>query len=192
MTLSELQSFDSAAQAKRNLRSEIEKVSARLGNTPTICRKCYIHPEVLNSYMDGNLVLEIKSQVESELRSDVEDMKPEEAAVLALLRGRLAKQAEEPEHANLKKLSGKRRARALEFDHSRRACSIHRGDVRIPPRVYDAAVDLVEPDADRADQRMLRPSRRFKRAHRGWRKFLDEPASVRAAGCTARPTIAFR
>jgi DNA topoisomerase-1 len=112
MTLSELQSFDSAAQAKRNLRSAIEKVSARLGNTPTICRKCYIHPEVLNSYMDGNLVLEIKSQVESELRSAVEDMKPEEAAVLALLRGRLAKQAEEPEHANLEKLSGRRRARA--------------------------------------------------------------------------------
>jgi DNA topoisomerase-1 len=112
MTLSELQSFDSAAQAKRNLRSAIEKVSARLGNTPTICRKCYIHPEVLNSYMDGNLVLEIKSQVESELRSAVEDMKPEEAAVLALLRGRLAKQAEEPEHANSKMLSGKRRARA--------------------------------------------------------------------------------
>ena len=52
--------------------------------------------------MDGNLVLEIKSRVESELRSAVGDMKPEEAAVLALLRGRLAKQAEEPEHANLK------------------------------------------------------------------------------------------
>ena len=41
MALSELESFDSAAQAKRNLRSAIEKVSARLGNTPTICRKCY-------------------------------------------------------------------------------------------------------------------------------------------------------
>ena len=62
--------------------------------------------------MDGNLVLEIKSQVESELRRAVEDMKPEEAAVLALLRGRLAKPAEEPQHPNLKKLSGKLRARA--------------------------------------------------------------------------------
>ena len=86
MALSELESFDSAAQAKRNLRSAIEKVSARLGNTPTICRKCYVHPEVLNSYMDGNLVLEIKSQAESELRSAVGSLKPEEAAVLAILR----------------------------------------------------------------------------------------------------------
>jgi DNA topoisomerase IB len=40
MALSEMASFDSAA-AKRNLRSAIEKVAARLGNTPTICRKCY-------------------------------------------------------------------------------------------------------------------------------------------------------
>jgi len=113
MALSELESFDSAAQAKRNLRSAIEKVSARLGNTPTICRKCYIHPEVLNSYMDGNLVLEIKSHAESELRSAVENLKPEEAAVLALLRGRLAKAAEQPENAAPRPPCGKRRVRCL-------------------------------------------------------------------------------
>ncbi|MFZ0115498.1 MAG: DNA topoisomerase IB [Xanthobacteraceae bacterium] len=94
MALNELESFDSAAQAKRNLRGAIEKVSARLGNTPTICRKCYVHPEVLNSYIDGNLVLELKSKAESELRSGMESLKPEEAAVLALLRSRLAKEAE--------------------------------------------------------------------------------------------------
>nr|WP_234683789.1 DNA topoisomerase IB [Bradyrhizobium sp. Oc8] len=107
MALTELESFDSAAQAKRNLRSAIEKVSARLGNTPTICRKCYIHPEVLNSYMDGNLVLELKSQAESELRSAVGNLKPEEAAVLALLRGRLAEEAELPDHARAQGFSGK-------------------------------------------------------------------------------------
>ena len=54
----------------------------------------YVHPEVLNSYMDGNLVLELKSKAESELRGDVQNLKSEEAAVLALLRGRLAKEAE--------------------------------------------------------------------------------------------------
>lgn len=94
MALNEVESFDSAAQAKRNLRAAIEKVAARLGNTPTICRKCYVHPEVLNCYMDGNLVLELKSKAESELRGDVQNLKPEEAAVLALLRGRLAKEGE--------------------------------------------------------------------------------------------------
>jgi DNA topoisomerase I len=94
MALNELESFDSAAQAKRNLRAAIEKVAGKLGNTPTICRKCYVHPEVLNSYIDGELVLELKEKAESELRDDVQSVKPEEAAVLALLRGRLAKEAE--------------------------------------------------------------------------------------------------
>jgi DNA topoisomerase-1 len=96
MALNELKGFDSAAQAKRNLRAAIEKVAGKLGNTPTICRKCYVHPEVLNSYMDGNLVLELKSKAESELRDDVQVLKPEEAAVLALLRARLAREAKRP------------------------------------------------------------------------------------------------
>jgi DNA topoisomerase-1 len=96
MALNELESFDTAAQAKRNLRAAIEKVASKLGNTPTICRKCYVHPEVLNSYMDGNLMLELKSQAESELRGDVQRLRPEEAAVLALLRSRLAKEAQRP------------------------------------------------------------------------------------------------
>ena len=30
-------------------------VARRLGNTPTICRKCYIHPEVLTAFADGRL-----------------------------------------------------------------------------------------------------------------------------------------
>lgn len=92
MALNEMQSFDSAAQAKRNLRAAIENVAARLGNTPTICRKCYVHPDVLTSYLDGKLVLEIKAAVESELRDALAGLQPEEAAVLAMLRGRLAKE----------------------------------------------------------------------------------------------------
>jgi DNA topoisomerase-1 len=91
MALNEVKSFDSAAEAKRNLRAAIENVASRLGNTPTICRKCYVHPEVLTSYLNGNLVLEIKSAVETELRDALEGLKPEEAAVLAMLRGRLAR-----------------------------------------------------------------------------------------------------
>ena len=64
-------------------------MAARLGNTPTICRKCYVHPDVLNSYLDGSLVMDIKAEIESELRDDVSRLQPEEAAVLAFLRARL-------------------------------------------------------------------------------------------------------
>jgi DNA topoisomerase I len=117
MALNELESFDSAAQAKRNLRAAIEKVAGRLGNTPTICRKCYVHPEVLNSYMDGNLVLELKSQAENELRNTVQQLKPEEAAVLALLRGRLDKETKSrmPEIGTSGSMSGDGKRGAAEW-----------------------------------------------------------------------------
>jgi DNA topoisomerase-1 len=85
VALQGFESFDSAAQAKMNLRAAIERVAVRLGNTPTVCRKCYIHPEILNGYLDRNLVLEIKSEVESELFT------PEEVAVLTILKARIEK-----------------------------------------------------------------------------------------------------
>lgn len=40
-------------EAKKNLTRAIEAVAERLGNTPTICRKCYIHPAIINSYLEG-------------------------------------------------------------------------------------------------------------------------------------------
>ena len=114
IALSELESFDNAAQAKRNLRAAIEKVAARLGNTSTICRKCYVHPEVLDSYINGNLVLELKAKAEDELRRSVEDLKPEEAAVLALLRTRLADRAEQLSGSAVSGSSRKQRAKAAQ------------------------------------------------------------------------------
>jgi DNA topoisomerase I len=89
LALEDHRGFDSAAHAKKNLRVAIEQVAARLGNTPTVCRKCYIHPEVFHSYLNGSPVLCVRSQVETELGSDFEGLRPEEVAVLALLRSRL-------------------------------------------------------------------------------------------------------
>lgn len=91
LALQEFEAFDSEAVAKKNLRTAIESVSARLGNTPTICRKCYIHPEVLDGYLEGDLLLQVKDAVEDELRQDLTRLRPEEAAVLGLLQARLAK-----------------------------------------------------------------------------------------------------
>ena len=89
MALQEFEKFDSQAGAKRNIRDAIQKVAARLGNTPTICRKCYVHPEIITTYFEGSLLLEVKDKVETELREDLASLKPEEAAVLTLLRNRL-------------------------------------------------------------------------------------------------------
>ena len=55
--------FDTEARRRRRTCSAaIERVAARLGNTPTICRKCYVHPEVLTAYVEGQLLLEIKER----------------------------------------------------------------------------------------------------------------------------------
>ncbi|HSW16976.1 MAG TPA: DNA topoisomerase IB [Ramlibacter sp.] len=91
MALQEFESFDTQAAAKRNLSAAIERVASRLGNTPTICRKCYVHPEILSAYASGELLLELKAEVETELRDDLARLKPEEAAVLSLLEARLSR-----------------------------------------------------------------------------------------------------
>ena len=85
LALREFEAFDSQAAAKRNIRAAIERVSSRLGNTPTVCRKCYVHPDLLDGYMEGQLVMEMAERAEEELREEIEDLRPEEAAVLALL-----------------------------------------------------------------------------------------------------------
>jgi DNA topoisomerase-1 len=64
-------------------------VARRLGNTPTICRKCYVHPQVLTSYLDGALALEVERRATAELRGDHARLRPEEVVVLAFLRRRL-------------------------------------------------------------------------------------------------------
>ena len=94
LALQAFETFDSEAKAKKNVRAAIERVASRLGNTPTICRKCYIHPEVLSCYLDGSLMLDIKEEAEAELRDNLAGMRPEEAAVLGLLEARIGRELE--------------------------------------------------------------------------------------------------
>lgn len=88
LALAEYEAADSAAAAKRNVREAIEQVAARLGNTPTICRKCYVHPTVIDSYLDADLKLEIREEIAEEL--DEGGLRPEEVRVLDFLEARLA------------------------------------------------------------------------------------------------------
>ena len=99
MALSEFETFDTASAAKKNVKAAIERVSARLGNTPTICRKCYVHPEVLNCYLDGRLLEEMKQLVEEELTTELGSLKPEEAATLVLLQKRLKREIDEADRS---------------------------------------------------------------------------------------------
>jgi len=91
--LNEIGTYDTDVQARNNVVQAIESVSRRLGNTPTICRKCYVHPAIIDAYLDGAAADVFRQQTESELRGDIGVLPPEEAAVLAFLQQRLASDA---------------------------------------------------------------------------------------------------
>lgn len=54
-TLKELAPCESASQAKKNVVQMIKHVAELLGNTPSVCRKCYVHPVLLDCYMAGTM-----------------------------------------------------------------------------------------------------------------------------------------
>ena len=89
VALRELAEFDSAAQAKKNLVRAVESVAKRLGNTPAICRRCYIHPAIIDSYLEGTLVETLRQRAEMEL-AHLRGLSREEVEVLVLLERRLA------------------------------------------------------------------------------------------------------
>ena len=70
------------------MRGAIEAVAERLGNTPAVCRKCYVHPEVVQAYLDGALKEQMRQRVRRELAAGALD--ETERAVLRLLQRRLA------------------------------------------------------------------------------------------------------
>ncbi|HEY2159077.1 MAG TPA: hypothetical protein VGH33_25845, partial [Isosphaeraceae bacterium] len=89
MALQEFEAFDSKAQAKKNIVRAIESVAERLGNTPTVCRKCYVHPEIIEAYLDGTMLETLKQKAEDVMSDELASLRPEEAAVLGLLHARL-------------------------------------------------------------------------------------------------------
>jgi DNA topoisomerase-1 len=94
LALQEFEKFDSATQAKRNVVRAIETVAKVLGNTPAISRKCYVHPAILDAYMDGVTLRRLKARAEHRMRDALGALRPEEAAVLGLLQQRLAHDVE--------------------------------------------------------------------------------------------------
>ncbi len=77
---------------KAALSRAVERVAADLGNTPAVCRKCYIHPAIIDSYLDGTLASSLTGRVEDKLASG-RGLRKEEQLVLSLLRRRLAADA---------------------------------------------------------------------------------------------------
>ncbi len=91
--LQECRAIGSAAQAKRNVVAAIEQVAKRLGNTKTICRKCYVHPDIVEAYLDGSLVGSVTRGVRRSLSRGKAGLSPDEAAVVTCLERRLSGRA---------------------------------------------------------------------------------------------------
>jgi DNA topoisomerase-1 len=87
--LSEFEKIDSQATARRNISVAVKRVASELGNTPAVCRSAYIHPEILNCYLDGSLVEHLTRQIKKKLRGELDGLSSEEAAVFVLLLNRL-------------------------------------------------------------------------------------------------------
>jgi DNA topoisomerase-1 len=90
--------FETKKQAKANIKNAISAVAKLIGNTPSICRKCYVHPALLETYLDGNFIAGLNPKNEENDRNSVParhvlDLHSGEAAILKFLRSHVAEKA---------------------------------------------------------------------------------------------------
>lgn len=90
-----LETAASATQAKKNAVTVIASVATVLGNTPAVCRKCYIHPRVVDAYLSGRILRAARPG------PGEEGLRSMEAAVLGLLARRAAPAPLRSRHVSL-------------------------------------------------------------------------------------------
>jgi DNA topoisomerase-1 len=95
MILRDYEPFDSITVAKKNVVLAIRSVADRLGNTPSVCRKCYVHPAVLECYLGGTMTTSLEKCLEQKVASSSHALRPDERALIHLLEQTL-KRAERP------------------------------------------------------------------------------------------------
>ena len=93
--LRQFEAFDTDAERKKAVVRAIETVAKHLGNTPAVCRRCYIHPEIFEGYLDGTLLETLAEKSRDYLAENLDGMTAEETAVTAFLRFRLGEMAAE-------------------------------------------------------------------------------------------------
>jgi len=93
--LREFEKVDSQARARKNVVTAIEQVAKQLGNTRAVCRKCYVHPAVIDAYLEGAMLKTVVQRARA--ARAVGRMTAAETAVLGLLQ-RLSVRAKRPQH----------------------------------------------------------------------------------------------
>jgi DNA topoisomerase-1 len=93
VALRDVEACASETEAKRNVTQVVKHVAQQLGNTPAVCRSCYIHPTVIDAYFESHAGAPLAQALGNHLEAAEEkaaDLSRDEAAVLRLLRRRLA------------------------------------------------------------------------------------------------------
>ncbi len=86
MELAAFESAETKKAVKENVTTAIKAVAAHLGNTPAICRKCYIHPAILDAYTEAGLPEPLRITKKNDVSEVPTALLPEEKAVLEFLR----------------------------------------------------------------------------------------------------------
>jgi DNA topoisomerase-1 len=77
---------DSETELKKNVVVAVKATAQSLGNTPAVCRKSYIHPAIIEAYLDGSLIPRLNEWKGKSSSSSSCGFLPDEAAVLIFLK----------------------------------------------------------------------------------------------------------
>lgn len=72
-------------EAKHHVVQAVKIVAARLGNTPTVCKKSYIHPAIIQGYLEKRPALPCDTQKVAHCEEPLSELRSEERCVLAYL-----------------------------------------------------------------------------------------------------------
>ena len=84
IALARQEQFQTKKQAKANIKTAICAVAELLGNTPSVCRKCYIHPIIVEAYLNRTRIAGLNGAGKGELKAP--NLRGAERAVLKFLR----------------------------------------------------------------------------------------------------------
>jgi DNA topoisomerase-1 len=75
--------------AEQNVLRAIDRTAERLGNTRAVCRKYYIHPALIEAYLDGEVLPPLPAKAFQERRPHGPTLRRHETEVLAFLKARV-------------------------------------------------------------------------------------------------------
>jgi DNA topoisomerase-1 len=90
VALSALDPFGTKKEGKKNVTTAVKAVAKILGNTPAVCRKCYVHPAVLETYLSGEMIDGLRRKTAEAIEEKAQDLQTVELAVMKFLQARLA------------------------------------------------------------------------------------------------------